>query len=167
MLIRTSGSTTTSDNLARLGAYSARMAAGDYDAVYEHWAPEFVSHATERVNPAAVGTDIRPQEHKFWQMAKDAFPDMEFRVDVLIEAGDLIVSHWTLTGTHSGGPYYDVPPSGERVTINGTAILRMRDGMVVEHWGGPHCMHGIGLVRVAGPGPHAVDDGLAAVDAAP
>jgi hypothetical protein len=28
---------------------------------------------------------------------------------------------------------------------NGTAILRMRDGKVVEHWGGPHCMIGIGL----------------------
>jgi predicted ester cyclase len=163
MLIRTGGE--PSDNLARLGAYSARMAAGDYDAVYEYWAPEFVSHATGRVNPAAVGTDVRPQEHKFWRMAKRAFPDMEFRVDVLIEAGDLVVSHWTLTGTHTGGRYYDVPPSGERVTINGTAILRMLDGMVVEHWGGPHCMHGIGLARVVGPGPHADDDGIAASEA--
>ena len=29
--------------------------------------------------------------------------------------------------------------------IDGTAILRMRDGKVVEHWGGPHCAYGIGL----------------------
>jgi len=142
-------------NLARLGEYSARMAAGDYEAVYEYFAPDFMSHATARVNPNAVGTDIRPQEHKFWQMAKTAFPDMEFRVEVLLEVDDLVVSHWTLTGTHSGGDYYDVPPSGERVIINGTAILRLRDGQIVEHWGGPHCMHGIGLVRVVGPGPHA------------
>jgi len=35
------------------------------------------------------------------------------------------------------------------------AILRMRDGRVVEHRGGPHCMYGIGLVRTTGPGPHA------------
>ena len=105
--------------------------------------------------PAAVGTDIRPQEHKFWQMAQRAFPDMEFRVDMLLQLDDLVVSHWTLTGTHTGGAYYDVPPSGGPVTINGTAILRMRDGRVVEHWGGPHCMHGIGLARVVGAGPHA------------
>jgi predicted ester cyclase len=158
MLIRSTGpssASTSQGNLARLGEYSARMAAGDYVAVYEYFAPDFVSHATARVSPGAVGTDIRPQEHKFWQMAKSAFPDMEFRVDVLIEADDLVVSHWTLTGTHSGAAYYDVPPSGERVTINGTAILRLRDGVVVEHWGGPHCMHGIGLSRVVGPGPHA------------
>jgi hypothetical protein len=167
MLIRThrTASETAANNLARLGEYSARMAAGDYDAVYEYFAPEFLSHATGRVSPAAVGTDIRPEEHKFWRMAKAAFPDMEFRVDVLIEADDLVVSHWTLTGTHTGGAYYDVPPSGERVTINGTAIPRLRDGMVVEHWGGPHCMHGIGLTRVVGLGPHAAADESAPANA--
>jgi ketosteroid isomerase-like protein len=39
------------------------------------------------------------------------------------------------------------PPSGEPVEINGTAILRMRDGKIVEHWGGPHCQEGLGLIR--------------------
>jgi predicted SnoaL-like aldol condensation-catalyzing enzyme len=33
------------------------------------------------------------------------------------------------------------------VVINGTAILRMRDGKIVEHWGGPHCQEGLGLIR--------------------
>jgi predicted ester cyclase len=134
-----------SKNLAILGRYSARMAAGDYDAVYEVFAPDFVSHVTPRVTPEAVGTDIRPQERLFWETARRAFPDMQFSVELLIESVDLVVSNWTLTGTHSGEAYYDVPPSGRRVTINGTAIVRMRDGKVVEHWGGPHCMNGIGL----------------------
>ena len=155
MLIRTSSTGSGQSNLARLGEYSARISSGDYDAVYDHFAPEFASHATERITPSAMGTDIRAQEHKFWEMARTAFPDMEFRVDMLLEMDDLIVSHWTLAGTHTGGMYYDVPPSGERVTINGTAILRMKDGQVVEHWGGPHCQFGIGLVRTAGRGPHA------------
>jgi len=134
-----------SKNLAILGRYSARMAAGDYAAVYEVFAPDFISHVTPRVSPEAVGTDIRPQEQKFWESARHAFSDMQFTVDLLIESGDLVVSNWTLTGTHDGAPYYDIPPSGKRVAINGTAILRMRDGKVVEHWGGPHCMNGIGL----------------------
>ena len=134
-----------SDNLRILAQYSSRMAAGDYDAVYDVFAPEFASHVTARVSPDAVGTDIRAQEHKFWEMARNAFPDMRFKVNMVIEQGDLIVSNWTLTGTHSGGAFYDVRPSGERVRIDGTAILRMRDGKVVEHWGGPHCAYGIGL----------------------
>ena len=50
-----------------------------------------------------------------------------------------------LTGTHTGAPFFGVAPSGGPVTINGTAILRMRDGQVVEHWGGPHCSEGLGI----------------------
>ncbi len=142
--------TTPSENLRILGRYSARMARGDYDAVDEVFAPDFVSHVTARVNPEAVGTDIRPREREFWQATRAAFPDMQFTVDLLIESGDLVVSHWTLTGTHTGGPFYDVPPSGAPVVINGTAILRFRDGKIVEHWGGPHCMRGIGLTAPPG-----------------
>jgi predicted ester cyclase len=134
-----------SESLAILGRYSARMAAGDYAAVYEVFAPDFVSHVTPRISPEAVGTDIRHQEQKFWESARNAFSGMQFTVDLLIESGDLVVSNWTLTGTHDGAPYYGIPPSGKRVVINGTAILRLRDGKVVEHWGGPHCMNGIGL----------------------
>ena len=138
-----------SENLATLARYSARMSAGDYDAVFEFFAPEFTSHVTERVNPAITGTDIRPREREFWETAKRAFPDMKFKVNLVIESGDLVVSNSTLTGTHTGAAYYDVPPSGGPIRIDGTAILRLRDGKVVEHWGGPHCMNGVGLVKSA------------------
>lgn len=134
-----------SENLRILAAYSARMEAGDYAAVYDVFAPEFASHVTDRVSPDVAGTDIRPHEIAWWDMARRAFPDMRFRVNLVLESGDHIVSNWRLTGTHTGEPFYDVPPSGEPVVIDGTAILRMQDGKVVEHWGGPHCAYGIGL----------------------
>lgn len=135
-----------SDNLRVLGKYSAAMEAGDTEAVFEFWSPDFVSHVTERVNPARVGTDVREQEQLWWQTARRAFPDMTFTVNLLIESDDLIVSNWTVKGTHTGDAFYAVPPSGEPVEINGTAILRMRDGQIVEHWGGPHCQQGLGLI---------------------
>ena len=47
-----------SENLALLGAYSDAMFAGDQQAVFDFWSPDFVSHVTERVNPDAVGSDI-------------------------------------------------------------------------------------------------------------
>ncbi|HVM95755.1 MAG TPA: ester cyclase [Candidatus Acidoferrales bacterium] len=136
-----------SSNLRILGKYSTRMMAGDYSAVREHFAEEFTSHVAERVNPSVIGSDIRGHEEQFWEETRKAFPDREFTINLLIESGDLVVSNWTLSGTHTGGYYYDVPPSGQRVTINGTAILRFKDGKVVEHWGGPHCMNGVGLTR--------------------
>jgi len=106
-----------------------------------------VSHVTERVSPDKVGTDVRGEEQLWWTQAKSAFPDLTFSVELLIESGDLIVSNWTVRGTHTGTPFYDVPPSGLPVTINGTAILRIRDGQIVEHWDGPHCQQGLGVIR--------------------
>ena len=135
-----------SENLRLLAKYSAAMEAGDGDAVYEFWSPDFHSHVTERVAPERVGEDVRGDEQQWWQAARAAFPDMTFTVELLIESGDLVVSNWMVRGTHTGAAFYDVPPSGDPVTINGTAILRIRDGQVVEHWGGPHCQKGLGLI---------------------
>ncbi len=135
-----------SQNLKTLAEYSDAMFAGDRDAVFAHWAPEFVSHVTERVNPDAVGTDIRGYELEWWSEVRAAFPDFTFSVDLLIEKDDLVVSNWTVRGTHTGTAFFDVEPSGNPVVINGTAILRMRGGKVVEHWGGPHCQKGLGLI---------------------
>jgi predicted ester cyclase len=134
-------------NLKLLAEYSDRMEEGDEQAVLDFFAEDFVSHVTDRVNPALSGTDIRGQEQRYWREAHAAFPDMEFTVGLVIEHDDLVVSHWTITGTHTGTAFYDVEPSGKPVVINGTAILRFRDGKIVEHWGGPHCMNGVGLTN--------------------
>ena len=136
-----------SENLRMLGAYSAAMDRGDTDAVFAFWAPDFVSHVTARVAPDRVGSDVRGDEQIWWQQARAAFPDMVFSVNLLIESDDLVVSNWTVKGTHTGTAFYDLPPSGEPVEINGTAILRIRDGQIVEHWGGPHCQAGLGLIK--------------------
>jgi predicted ester cyclase len=134
-----------SSNLALLAEYSDAMFAGDEQAVFKYWSDDFVSHVTRRVNPDMVDTDVRGEEIKWWAQVRSAFPDMKFTVDLLIESDDLIVSNWTVKGTHTGTAFYDVEASGNPVEINGTAILRMRDGQVVEHWGGPHCQDGLGL----------------------
>ena len=135
-----------SDNLRTLGEYSAAMDRGDTEAVFAFWSEDFVSHVTERVNPERVGSDVRGDEQEWWRQVRAAFPDMTFSVNLLIEKDDLIVSNWTVKGTHTGAAFYDLPPSGNPVEINGTAILRMRDGKIVEHWGGPHCQKGLGLI---------------------
>jgi predicted ester cyclase len=135
-----------SENLRLLGKYSRAMEAGDTEAVYEFWSDDFVSHVTERVSPERAGTDVRGGEQEWWQQAQAAFPDMTFTVNLLVEQDDIVVSNWTVKGTHTGAPFYDVPPSGNPVEINGTGILRIRGGRIVEHWGGPHCQRGLGLI---------------------
>ena len=135
-----------SENLRFLGKYSAAMESGDTDAVYEFFSPDFHSHVSDRTG-FTRGTDARLGEQQWWDNVRSAFPDMQFSVDLLIEQGELVVSHWTVRGTHTGTAFYDVPASGEPVIINGTAILRIVDNQIVEHWGGPHCQEGLGLIK--------------------
>lgn len=138
-----------SDNLRLLGKYSQAMQTGDSDAVFEFFSPDFHSHVAERVSPERVGSDVRGDEQQWWKAIRSALPDMTFTVDLLVESGDLVVSNWTVTGTHTGAAFFDIPPTGETVIINGTAILRIRHGRIVEHWGGPHCQRGRGYIREA------------------
>ena len=91
-----------SENLKLLGEYSRAMFDGDTAAVFEFWAPEFMSHVTERVAPQRVGSDVRGDEQEWWREVQSAFPDYEFTVELLIEHDDLVVSNWSVRGTHNG-----------------------------------------------------------------
>ena len=55
-----------SDNLRLLGEYSNAMEAGDEEAVFSFFAPDFMSHVTARVNPDLVDDDIRREERRWW-----------------------------------------------------------------------------------------------------
>lgn len=132
-------------NARLLGAYHARMLAGDYDAVNDYFAKGFVSHVTSRVKPEAETADLRAVEAEYFRSMRAAMPDAEWKVEVLVERDDVLVSNWTVEGTHTGAPLFGAPPTNARRRINGTAILRFADGKIVEHWGGPHCPHGIGV----------------------
>ena len=138
-------------NLKNLAEYTERIKNGDTDAVYEYFAPGFVSHVTKRVSPDSSELDVRLGEVMFWRESANAFPDREFVIEKLweIESEEVVIVNWTMTGTHTGGSYFGVPASGQRVEINGTGIVRFENGRVAEHWGGPHCMHGIGLLAGA------------------
>jgi predicted ester cyclase len=123
------------------------MQTNDSEAVFEFFSPDFHSHVSERIAADRIGTDVRGEEQAWWQAVRAAFPDMTFSVDLLIESDDLVVSNWTVRGTHTGAAFFDVTPTGKPVVINGTAILRLRDGQIVEHWGGPHCQRGRGYIN--------------------
>jgi len=143
----TSGLTRSDTCVWKSGEKNSKTASSLPLAIYEFFSPDFHSHVSERITPEVIGTDIRGSEQKWWREAKEAFPDMVFTVDLLIEQDDLIVSNWSVKGTHTGAPFNGIAPTGKPVHINGTAILRMRDGQIVEHWGGPHCQDGYGLTH--------------------
>src|SRR5581483_5178197 len=72
---------------------------------------------------------------QFFEMAKGAFPDLNFRILNLVEDGDFTVGHGLMEGTHEGD-FMGVPPTGRRVSVPIADVVRFgSDGRAVEHWG--------------------------------
>lgn len=61
-----------------------------------------------------------------------AFPDLQGTAEYIAE-GDLVVEHWTATGTHQD-EIYGLKPTGKRVEFKGITIYRIADGKIVETW---------------------------------
>jgi steroid delta-isomerase-like uncharacterized protein len=67
-------------------------------------------------------------------MLHTAFPDFEATIEDLIAEDDRVVIRMTWTGTHEG-EFMGIPPTGNRVSFGVFDIVRIADGMIVEHWG--------------------------------
>ena len=63
-----------------------------------------------------------------------AFPDVHYTIEALIAEGDRVVLHNTWRATHRG-EYLGFPPTGKRIAVTAMHLLRLQDGLIVEHWG--------------------------------
>ena len=108
----------------------------------EVWARGNVGFAAEVFEDNYVRHDLRPTKADpgaagqalIAEQFRRAFPDIEWRVDLLLGDADLVAARWTASGTHSG-PWGDVAPTGRRATFSGVNIFRFGDdGKVVEIW---------------------------------
>jgi predicted ester cyclase len=52
-----------------------------------------------------------------------AFPDARVTVEDQIAEGEMVVTRWTATGTHTG-ELLGIPPTGRRIEISGMTINR-------------------------------------------
>ncbi len=64
---------------------------------------------------------------------RTAFPDLNVRIDDLVNGGDKVVILVTLTGTHEGD-LMGISPSGKSVKINGMILSHFQDGKIIEEW---------------------------------
>jgi len=63
---------------------------------------------------------------------RDGFTDTHHELLYQADPGDgWVVSHWRMTGTHTGD-WFGVPPTGRKVSITGTDIVRVPDDKITE-----------------------------------
>jgi len=63
-----------------------------------------------------------------------AFPDMKMTLNHVWADGDVVIGHFTQTGTMTG-TLGGMPASNKAMNISGVDIVRIKDGKAVEHWG--------------------------------
>jgi steroid delta-isomerase-like uncharacterized protein len=96
----------------------------------EVFADDYVRHDLRPTTAEPGG----PGQALIAEQFRRAFPDLEWRVELLLGEGDFVAARWTASGTHSGA-WGDVPPTRKHVTFSGVNIFRFGDGgQVAEIW---------------------------------
>jgi steroid delta-isomerase-like uncharacterized protein len=62
-----------------------------------------------------------------------AFPDIQYRIDDVVSAGDRLILRWEAQGTHQG-EYLGVQGTGRPVSYTGITEYELRDGRIARIW---------------------------------
>ena len=122
---------------------------GDVDRLSEFLAPHFVVH---HANITGI-EGFRDHVLAFHRW----YPDLVVTVEGQVAEGDMVVTWWTMRGTHLG-EFGGVPPTKKQITLRGVNVQRIRDGRIVEHSGGSNSLEALlelGVVRWSGGGSAA------------
>ena len=104
---------------------------GNVGKADEFLALDFVER--EELPPGILGG--REGVKQLTVMLRSAFPDFKATVDDIVAEGDKVVIRQTWTGTHTGGEFMGVPPTGKSVSVGVIDIIRVANGKFAEHWG--------------------------------
>ncbi|MEU9130370.1 ester cyclase [Kitasatospora sp. NPDC048540] len=114
---------------------------GDLTAVDTYLAEDFLNH-----DPPVGSDTTREGMRAAAALFRGAFPDWHAAPDFMVAEDDLVVEHFSASGTQRG-EIFGAPATGRTVTLRGINIFRLRDGRIVERWGR---LDELGLLRQLG-----------------
>lgn len=100
----------------------------DVAKLFELYDPGYIEHLRN-------GDQSLEQMKAGIQVIFAAFPDLRFTVEDVVAEGDKVAYRVTITGTHTGGSYMGVAPSGKKIEMRNTSIKRIANGRLAESWG--------------------------------
>lgn len=119
-------------NKALARAAIAVWRSGDESGAGTVFAPGYVMH--QHQDPDGEGDLTLAALLRFVLRFRQAFSDLQERIDLQIAEGELVATRFTAAGTHSGS-YQGIAPTGRRLSWSGMVIDRITEGRIVESWG--------------------------------
>ena len=136
------GMTTTTTHIREIALRSIElMADGSREDFDEYIHPDFLNHEAKDEPPAARGRGPAA----CWATAvwlREAYSDLQWEIHDVVDNGNLVVVHCTMSGRHAG-PFvtYDAdgvkrvfPPTGKTFASTQTHWLRVHEDKLIEHW---------------------------------
>ena len=106
----------------------------------EVWNQGRTAAIDEMLAPTAVvrglgqGDLVGPAAFKTFHAAyREAFPDVQLRIDAVVEEHDVVAVRWSGHGTHQGGSL-GFAATGRPVRFSGVTFMRVENGRLVEGW---------------------------------
>ncbi len=72
--------------------------------------------------------------HDFHDQFRGAFPDINVKVEDVVAEGDKVVARCSVRGMHTGERVSGLQPPMRRLRFEGIAIVRIKNGKIVEAW---------------------------------
>ncbi len=105
--------TTESKNKALvLEAFDTLFNKRDYAAAERYWSPNYIQHSAH----------IEPGRDGLFNLIKSIPPTLKYESGMIVADGDLVIVHGRFSGF------------GQPVNWIAADILRIEDGLLVEHW---------------------------------
>jgi predicted ester cyclase len=105
-----------------------RLNERDLDSLRQAWNADTVERFPDAT---CTGSD---EIAAYFATAMAAMPDWHMDVVKIAEHDDDVFVHWHLTGTHSGGPFQGIEPTGKKIALDGMDHFVVRDGVVVSNF---------------------------------
>jgi steroid delta-isomerase-like uncharacterized protein len=83
---------------------------------------------------------------------RQALPDMQNTVNHMVAEGDLLVVHWTLSGTNTH-PGWGLPGTGKPFKLSGMTLFRFKAGKISEEWNAMNMLSALRQLGLYPPKP--------------
>ncbi len=102
---------------------------GNLGAVDELLSPNYLDH--DALIPGLPAG--REGAKRLYALLHAGFPDLEVTIEDSVAEGDRVALRTLWRGTHRG-EFVGIAPSGRTVAFENLELLRLRQGLIVEHW---------------------------------